>query len=145
MKKTQQKKTYRVDYERNESGHWTATIDHSQGVSCVTQGRGLAQARKRIREALALALDDERAAQTAELVENFDLPAKVSASVKACAEARAQADASAQRALEASAKAAKQLASDGMSCRDAAALLGLSFQRVHQLVGTAGGRGEGSA
>jgi predicted RNase H-like HicB family nuclease len=73
--------TYRVDYERDVDGYWTATIDESQGVSCVTQGRGLAQARKRIREALALALalDDAKAAQAAELVESFDLPAKADA------------------------------------------------------------------
>src|SRR5437016_13320690 len=54
-------RTYTVSYERDEGGWWVATVVELRG--CRTQGRTIAQARSRIREALGLFVDDsERAA-----------------------------------------------------------------------------------
>jgi predicted RNase H-like HicB family nuclease len=105
MKKNKQ---YVVDYERVEDGFWSATIDRRQGVSCVTQGKSLAQARKRIREALALELDDDKAAAKAELVDNFLLPAPVRAAVARGIAARKAVDAAAVKSLEENTMAAKR-------------------------------------
>ena len=126
---------YRVDFERDaESGDWTAVIDRSQGVSCVTQGRTIAVARKRIREALALFLDDEKAAAEAEFAENFVLPASAKSVLEKAMEARSAAQKAARASAELSEKAAKSLAKAGVSRRDAADILGLSHGRIQQLV-----------
>jgi predicted RNase H-like HicB family nuclease len=128
--------TYQVDFERDsKSGEWTAVIDRSQGVSCVTQGRTIAQARRRIREALALFLDDEAAAAQAELVENFVLPAAAKSVLEKAVEARAAAQEAARASADLSERAAKSLAKAGVSRRDAADILGISPGRVQQLVG----------
>lgn len=47
-------RTFTVEYERDETGWWVATV---QGVDgCFTQGRSLELARSRIREALEATL-----------------------------------------------------------------------------------------
>jgi predicted RNase H-like HicB family nuclease len=51
-------KSYRVTYERDESGWWVATVRGVRG--CHTQGRTVDEARRRIREALGLFADDAR-------------------------------------------------------------------------------------
>src|SRR5438094_181331 len=48
--------TYRVIYERDESGRWVASVSGVRG--CHTQGRTIDQARRRIREALSLFVKD---------------------------------------------------------------------------------------
>jgi predicted RNase H-like HicB family nuclease len=129
-------KKYRVDFERDaKSGYWTAVIDRTQGVSCVTQGRTIAAARKRIREALALFLDDKAAAKDAELIENFVLARIDKTLVEAAVRYREAAQRAAKQASEVSERAAKRLAKAGVSRRDAAEILGMSAGRVQQLVG----------
>ena len=49
-------KSYRVAYERDESGWWVATVRGVRG--CHTQGRTVDEARRRIREALELFVDN---------------------------------------------------------------------------------------
>ncbi len=52
-------KSYRVAYERDDSGWWVvATVRGVRG--CHTQGRTVDEARRRIREALDLFVDDAR-------------------------------------------------------------------------------------
>lgn len=126
---------YRVDFERDaKSGDWTAVIDRSQGVSCVTQGRTIAVARKRIREALALFLNDKKAAEEAVLIESFALPAAAKSVLEKAVEARAAAQEAARTSAELSERAAKSLAKAGVSRRDAADILGVSHGRIQQLV-----------
>jgi predicted RNase H-like HicB family nuclease len=51
---------YTVTYERDEeSGWWVAQV--KEVPAAITQGRTIAEARRRVREALALVLDDDRA------------------------------------------------------------------------------------
>jgi len=53
-------RTYKLRLERDETGHWIATIPSVPG--CHSYGRSLDEARRRIREALALFVKDARRA-----------------------------------------------------------------------------------
>ena len=104
---------------------------HIKGIpGCHTYGRTLRQAETRIREALALWLD--RDPDGLEIASEWppeleDVATKVS-------QARRDAAASAQAAGAATAEAAKKLDRMGLSRRDTADVLGISHQRVQQLL-----------
>jgi predicted RNase H-like HicB family nuclease len=120
-------KTYRVAYERDESGWWVASVRGVRG--CHTQGRTVDEARRRIREALALFVDDARKAS---IVDDVKLPNAATRAIRAYVTLRKKADQEDRRA----ARRAVRVLRTGklkMSARDAARLLGLSHQRVHQL------------
>lgn len=123
-------KTYTATYERDERSLWVATVKGVPG--CHTQGRTIAQARERIREALSL-FDDH--ADKAEFDEHIVLPAKVNTLVEAQRSVRSK-----QEALEAelralNLKAARALTEGvGLSLRDAGELLGASQEAVRQWV-----------
>jgi predicted RNase H-like HicB family nuclease len=61
---------YHVAYVRDESGRWVASVREVRG--CHTQGRTVDEARRRIREALALFVSNARSAK---LVDDVKLPA----------------------------------------------------------------------
>ena len=126
-------RSYTVRYEKDPSGWWIVTVPEVQG--CLTQGRSLAEGRRRIREALALFVD-EAAAARAVLVDDIRLPARTSAVVRKVASARGQLDRVQAEAMKATAAAATLLTRKfGLSVRDAAELLGVSYQRIQQLAG----------
>ena len=122
--------TYRVVIELDESGSWIA---HVRGVrGCHTYGRTLDQVRRRIREALSLWVDH---ADAAELLEEIRLPSDVRQAIRRSSAARTRAEhgrANAQRATSAAAELLVERL--GLGVRDAGDLLGLSYQRVQQLV-----------
>jgi predicted RNase H-like HicB family nuclease len=123
------KKTYVAVYERDaDDDAWNV---HIQGLDgCQTYGRSLRQAQSRIREALALWL--ERNPQ--QLVIRDELPPALSAVADNVARARREAERAGTKAQEETSKAVKRLTDLGLSRRDAAELLGLSHQRVQQLL-----------
>lgn len=122
---------YKVTYERDEGGWWIAELHGVPGVN--SDGRTVASARRRVREALALAVGDVAAAQ-AELVDDVKLPPAVKKAVKEAATIRARADQLHAEAREATVSLAKELTRRyGLSVRDAARLLGVSHQRVQQV------------
>ena len=129
---------FKVHYERDEQGWWVASIASVPG--CHTQARTITQARERIREALAVALDRAdaaRIARDAELVDDVRLPADVTRKLASCKSARARVAAEEARAQKATRAAVHVLIERvGVSYRDAAELLGLSHQRVQQLART---------
>ena len=53
-------KTYRIAYERDESGWWVASVRGVRG--CHTQGRTVEEARRRVIEAMELFVGDARTA-----------------------------------------------------------------------------------
>jgi predicted RNase H-like HicB family nuclease len=125
---------FKVTYERDEEGWWVATIRSVPG--CHTQGRTLAEARRRIREALAVALerpDAARVAEDAELIDHIRLPTGVAKKLAQSTSARKRAAAEEARAQAATRAAALALTKKGLSLRDTADLLGLSHQRVQQI------------
>lgn len=122
--------SYRVVLERDESGAWIARVPRVPG--CHTYGRTLEQARRRIREALALWIED---ADVAELVEDVRLPAAAREAIRRSRRARSAAEARRLDAQAATAEAAQALVEElHLGVRDAGELLGLSHQRVQQLV-----------
>jgi len=121
---------YYVAYERDESGWWVASVREVRG--CHTQGRTVDEARRRIREAMLLFVNDARSAK---LVDEVKLPATAAKAIRAYTTLRKRADLEDRRAAHA-ARCAVRLLRGGklkMSARDAARLLGVSHQRVHQL------------
>lgn len=125
--------SYKVRYERDPSGWWIVTIPEVQG--CRTQGRSIAEGRKRIREALASFID-EAAADRAKLVDDIRLPAAVKRKLREVTASRLRAERSKEKAQDVTRVAASQLTRRaGLSVRDAAEMLGISHQRVQQLAG----------
>lgn len=122
--------TYHVAYVRDESGWWVASIREVRG--CHTQGRTVDEARRRIREALELFVDD---AKSAKLVDDVKLPTTAANAIRAYTTLRKRADVDDRRAALAARRAVRLLRGGKlkMSARDAARLLGVSHQRVHQL------------
>jgi predicted RNase H-like HicB family nuclease len=127
-----------VIYERDESGMWVAKVPgRPGGVECVTQGRSIEQVRTRVREALAVCLDDAAAAEQAELREEIKLRGFVRSRIARLATKRTLlAKLQSETSREARAAAHLLTEKEGMSVRDAAAVLGVSFQRVQQLLGS---------
>ena len=123
------KKTYVAVYERDDADDaWNVHIKGLNG--CQTYGRSLRQAQSRIREALALWLDRDPAGLTI----RHELPAKLTAVTDRVYRARTEAERAGSKAQEQTAQAVKTLTGMGLSRRDAAELLGLSHQRVQQLL-----------
>ena len=129
-------KRYRVAYERDESGWWVACVHGVRGYH--TQGRTVDEARRRIVEALKLFVDDARKAR---IVDDVKLPTAATRAIRTYATLRKKADEEDRRATRAARRAVRLLRSGTlrMSARDAARLLGLSHQRVHQLTKEGGG------
>ena len=121
--------TYKVVYDRDESGAWIAKVPSVPG--CHSYGRTIEQARERVREALDLWVRD---ASSAYLVDEVRLPARLRASVTRARVARKKAEQQQERAQRTAAQAATELTRDlHVSLRDAGEVLGLSRQRIQQL------------
>ena len=122
-------KSYQAVYERDPEGD--AWLVHIKGIrACHTYGRSLRQAEARIREALALWLD--RDPDGLEITPEWPQDLVEIASV--VSRARHAAAATVQEAGTTTVKAAKKLDRMGLSRRDAADILGISHQRVQQLL-----------
>ncbi len=120
-----------VTYERDEGGWWIAEVKGVPGVN--SDGRTVADARRRVREALALAIGDE-AAERADLADDVKLPPAVARVVRQATAARQRAERLQAETIRATAEAARLLTGKlGLSVRDAAALLGVSHQRIQQV------------
>jgi predicted RNase H-like HicB family nuclease len=122
-------KNYVAVYERDpESDAWLVSIKGIPG--CHTYGRTLRQAETRIREALALWLDREPEG----LKITPQWPVVLATLATEVSQARYAASKSAQNAGSTTAQAAKKLDRMGLSRRDTADVLGISHQRVQQLL-----------
>lgn len=123
-------KTYRVIYERDETGWWVASVRGVRG--CHTQGRTIRQARERIREALGLFVGN---AGKARLADEIRLPVEVRRKLAKHHALRRRIEKEQARAQASTAEAVRALTEKlGLSVRDAGELLDLSHQRVQQLL-----------
>lgn len=104
---------------------------HIKGVDgCQTYGRTRRQAEARIREALAAWLDKA----PEELEVTPELPEDIALIVSEASQARYDAERAGTKAQETTVDAVRRLTEMGLSRRDAADLLGISHQRVQQLL-----------
>jgi predicted RNase H-like HicB family nuclease len=123
-------KTYKVRLERDESGNWIATVPAIPG--CHSYGRNLDEARRRIRQAMALFVRD---ASRATLEDDIRLTPQMARLRRDALAARQRADRQSARAAAATREAARVLTRDlRIGVRDAGRLLGVSHQRIHQLL-----------
>jgi predicted RNase H-like HicB family nuclease len=122
-------KTYTAVYEHDaDEDVWNVRVKGIPG--CQTYGRSLRQAQRRIREALALWLDVSPAAVRL----RAQFPGALAAVADEVVRARGAAERAGAKAQQQTVEAVKTLTELGLSRRDAAELLGLSHQRVHQLL-----------
>ncbi len=122
-------KTYTAIYDHDtDDKAWNVRIKGLTG--CQTYGRSIRQAQSRIREALSLWLDTA----PAQLNVRDQFPAELASVADDVMRARGAAERAGAKAQQQTIDAVKALTDLGLSRRDAAELLGLSHQRVHQLL-----------
>ncbi|WP_194165125.1 helix-turn-helix domain-containing protein [Pseudactinotalea sp. HY160] len=118
---------------RREGRWWTVDIPE---LGVVTQARRLDQVRAMAREAAALALDVDESSIRVDLDIEVDDAIRLSWEAARDKEARARADAA--DAARLARNAVTGLRSQGLTQREAAEVLGVSYQRIAQLEKRAG-------
>lgn len=122
-------KTYVAVYEKDATyDAWNVRVDSVPG--CRAQGQTLRAAQAGIRRDLRWRLGSD----AAEFSVEDRMPSEIAAAAKRADRARREADRAVARARDELVRAARELAALGLSRRDSAALLGISHQRVQQLV-----------
>jgi predicted RNase H-like HicB family nuclease len=125
---------YTAVCNRDKSGVWVVTVPEMRGV--VTQARRLDQVRGLAADAIALWLNTRPKSIHVQL--DVRLPKSYATLADRAVALRSQADEVQQQAAVATKQAAVQLVKEvGLTVRDAAEILGVSFQRVQRLVGKA--------
>lgn len=125
---------FQLELDAAKGPAWIVTIPAVQG--CHSWGRSLAEARRNIREALAVSLDDDARdaiAEAAEFEEDVRWPKGARAAARRLEAARGKAEAEAAR-LRAIAAAEARAITEQLSLRDAGELLGLSAEGVRKLL-----------
>lgn len=121
---------YTARLDRDKDGRWSVELEEDPRVH--TWGKTVQQALTRMREAAALWFQTDE--DDIELVPHLVLPKSTGQTVEQARQAREQARNADRLAVERTRKAAVALSARGISMRDVAAVLGISHQRVHQLI-----------
>jgi predicted RNase H-like HicB family nuclease len=124
------KARYTLRLERDEDGWWVASVPGVPG--CHTQGRTIEQATERAREALGLFIGD--AAETVELLAKTILPSSAARVLKRAIAARSRMEAEIAKAAVVTKEAVEVLTKLKLSRRDAGELLGVTRQRIQQIL-----------
>lgn len=112
---------------------WEVTVPE---LDEVTQAKRLAQVPQTVADLARLMRGDTNAEVTVEI----NAPDDVTAKVDEARRLRKEADAAAARSVALSRDVARRLHEQGVAVRDIGEILGLSYQRAHQLItGDAGG------
>ena len=138
MAETMSKKqrTFNVRYTPDDNGQWLVEVlssPDSEPIGVYTHGRTLAKAEANAREALAAWFDgtDE---ESFILLPTINLESRlISKAVEATKQRQALREQEAE-AAKATADAVTALANRGLSTRDIAYIVGISYQRVQQLL-----------
>jgi hypothetical protein len=121
---------------RRRRGRWMLTSD--QFPTVVTQASSLPRAASAFADAASLTTDTDFDPTTITVV--VDLPSDVLERLEVARMRRVEADTAAQRSLSRSKEAARAMAEMGLSLRDIGWTLGLSHQRVAQILAQANER-----
>jgi hypothetical protein len=122
-------KTYVAIYEQDPAIHaWRARIDSVPG--CQAEAGSIPSVQARLREVLGGQLGEHPAS----VLIDHRMPPAIAAVAKRANRARREAERAVARAQQEVSSAARELAALGLSRRDSAALLGMSHQRVQQLI-----------
>lgn len=122
--------TYTARLEQEKDGRWSVELAEEPRVH--TWGKTIDQALHRMREAAALWFETDE--EAIDLIPRPVLPKAAMKTLEQARQAREQARHADDLAAKRTKAAATTLARRGISLRDAAAILGLSHQRVHQLL-----------
>jgi predicted RNase H-like HicB family nuclease len=121
--------TYTAVYER-EGNAWLVEI--AEEPRCHSWGRTLTAARSNIEDALALWLD--RARESFELRDDVRLPKELQDQLSSVKRCKAALERFQKTVTQLTAQTAKALTTSGLSMRDSAWLMGMSHQRIDQLL-----------
>ena len=122
--------TYTALLKEEKDGRWSVELEEEPRVH--SWGKTIVQALERVREAAAMWFETEE--DLIDLVPKVALAQGVMRTVGQARRARGHALEADRVALEKMKAAADALAAKGLSVRDAAVILGISHQRVHQLL-----------
>ncbi len=126
--------TYTAVIERDEESRWwlahiDAVVPDLRGLR--TEAKTLQTLRRRLRDLLSL---EARDAKRARIELRFRWKADERRALQEAQRRRQKAEKAQAEAMEATARAARTLQARGVSQRDAAELLGLSHQRIQQVL-----------
>jgi predicted RNase H-like HicB family nuclease len=119
-------KTYTAQFERDADGNWLAELVEEPRIH--TWGRSLSSARANIHEAAELWFETDHFA----LEEHY--PSWIARPLAKAIPARREAERAADEAARATIEAVRSMTGRGLSRRDVADVLGISYQRVQQLL-----------
>lgn len=136
MSRKRKQYTGRYRYD-SEDGVWLAHIEEVPEVH--TYGRTLPKAEAHLRDALALWLEASEEELT--ILPSYDLPSDAVDAIALASRWRLQASQTDAQASRQTIRACLLLQEAGLSQRDIGGLLGLSHQRVHQLLSEWGKQG----
>lgn len=122
--------TYTVLARRSDDGWWALSCPQVRGAH--SQVRRLDRAVEMARDAIGGVLDIDPSEVVVEL--QVRLPPGLKSPVRSIERSAASARAAAAKAAQAQVDAARSLVDQGLTFRDAAVILGISHQRVGQLV-----------
>ncbi len=126
--------TYTATITRDELGYWIARVPTLTGVH--TNAKRLDQIAGRVAEAISLATGDDPANISVDIdvdLASLGLDDDDAEQVRQAEALRSDLEAIEERLKVATRRAASRLTDVGLSLRDASALLGVSYQRVHQI------------
>jgi DNA-directed RNA polymerase specialized sigma subunit len=119
-------------YECDENSYWTVTADCGADGTAISDGQTLMKARKRVRQAIALLLDGPE--DSFDVEDKVVLPAPAERALESYRSAQAEAEAKARELDDARRKVAAALVKHGLSLSDTGEILGVSKQRVQQVL-----------
>ena len=132
-------RTFTAVYQRDPADAWSAQLMEEPAV--ISWGRTLAGAQQHLREAARLWFDvDDLASAGIELVTRVEFGG-IADELAQLRQRRGELAVAEHQVSEQTRLLARRLVDDGLSLRDAAAALGVSFQRIAQVVGPATGGG----
>lgn len=129
-------KQFKVNYVRGPDGEWSAQIVDPAGAATEVSGHSYRTAKVRVTKAIAETLGSETDAEKADIVDEIQFPADLTTSLNALRRKREMLEMLEQEVKHETLRLSRILLSQyGISVRDAAKYVGMSFQRLAAIMG----------